>query len=157
MSVEDVAANPGDAGMRDTQERRVTSRKVRILVVDDSVDAADSMCAVLRLFGNEAVMAHDGESAIEMVAVQRPDLVLMDLSLPRVSGLEAGRQVRAAVAPHPIVVVAMTGWGRDEDRALSLQHGFDAHLTKPVDFEQLKGIIRSVAVAHGIASDQHVE
>ena len=157
MSVEDQSTSAGGSGAPELHERRDTTRKVCILFVDDSVDAAESMCAVLRLFGNDAEMAHDGESAVEMVAVKRPDLVLMDLSLPRVSGLEAGRQVRAAVAPHPIVVVAVTGWGRDEDRAKSLEYGFDAHLTKPVDFEQLKGIIRSVAVAHGFASDQRVE
>ena len=132
------------------------SRKVRILVVDDSVDAADSMCAVLRLFGNDAAMAHDGESAIAIVAEYQPDLVFMDLSLPTLSGLEAGKQIRDAVAPNSVVVVAMTGWGRDEDRAASLQYGFDGHLTKPVDFQQLKGIIRDVAVARGISSTQRL-
>ena len=136
--------------------RQDASRKVRILVVDDSIDAADSMCAVLRLFGNDAVMAHDGESAIAMVAEYQPDLVFMDLSLPTVSGLEAGKQIRNAVAPNSVVVVAMTGWGRDEDRAASLQYGFDGHLTKPVDFQQLKEIIRNVAVARGISSSQRL-
>jgi DNA-binding response OmpR family regulator len=147
------AGETPDHGDRDARD---AGRKVRILVVDDSIDAADSMCAVLRLFGNDADMAHDGESAIALVKTYQPDLVLMDLSLPTLSGLDAGRQVREALAPQPVVVVAMTGWGRDEDRAMSLQYGFNGHLTKPVDFQQLKTIIRDVAVARGIAAPQQL-
>ena len=150
MSSGGSTGQPPEHGARSEDD---TSRKVRILVVDDSVDAADSMCAVLRLFGNDAEMAHDGETAITLVASYQPDLVLMDLSLPGLSGLEAGKRARAAVAPREIVVVAMTGWGRDEDRAMSLQYGFDGHLTKPVDFHHLKSIIRDVAIARGIVTE----
>lgn len=126
------------------------NQMLRVLVVDDLVDAAESMCAVLRLFGNEAEMAHDGERAITVAVEFRPHLVLMDLSLPKLGGLEAGKRIREVLHPDSVVVVAMTGWGRDEDRARSLEYGFDSHLTKPVDFTQLKALMLKVASSLGI-------
>jgi PAS domain S-box-containing protein len=122
-----------------------TSR-CRILVVDDNQDAADSLAMVLRMMGNETHTAHDGLEAVGAAAVFRPDVVLLDIGLPKLNGFEAGRRIREQQG-NRVVLIALTGWGQDEDRRRSREAGFDHYLTKPVEFEALQRLLADVEKA----------
>jgi CheY-like chemotaxis protein len=109
----------------------------RILVVDDNVDAADSLAVLLRLVGNDVRTAHDGPAALEAARAYRPDVVLLDLGLPRMSGYEVCRRLREGHFANGPLVVALTGYGQDEDRRRTREAGFDRHLVKPVNPDEL--------------------
>ena len=115
----------------------------RVLVVDDSHDAAESLAMLLEFEGHEIFKAHDGASAVTMAERVRPDVVLMDVGLPIVNGHEACRRIRARGWGAAIFMVAITGWGQEEDREQSYAAGFDLHLVKPVDHDELLRIIAS--------------
>jgi CheY-like chemotaxis protein len=104
----------------------------RVLVVDDNRDAADTLVQLLELMGHEAHVARDGTSAVQTVDQQRPEIVLLDIGLPDMSGYEVATRIRALAGTQPRLI-ALTGWGQDEDRRKSSAAGFDAHWTKPVD------------------------
>jgi signal transduction histidine kinase len=106
---------------------------VRVLIVDDNVDAATSLSYVLALAGYQTAIAHDGKHALEVAETLRPAIVLLDIGLPGVSGHEVARRLRAAPWGRGMRLIAVTGWGHESDRAKSLEAGFDAHLTKPID------------------------
>lgn len=106
---------------------------VRVLIVDDNVDAATSLSYVLALAGYHTAVAHDGKQALELADTLRPAIVLLDIGLPGMSGLEVARRLRAASWGGDLRLIAVTGWGHESDRARSLEAGFDAHLTKPID------------------------
>ena len=111
----------------------------RILVVDDNRDAADTLAMLLAVSGHEVRTAYDGLQAVEAAATWRPDVVLLDIGLPGLDGYEAARRMRAQ--RDGVVLVAMTGWGQDDDRRRSREAGFDAHLTKPVDYADLTKVL----------------
>ena len=125
----------------------VTSR--RILVVDDNRDSATSLALLLRLDGNETHVAFDGEEAVEAATSFRPDVILMDIGLPKLNGFEAAGKIRTQPSGKAIVLVALTGWGQPEDRQKTADAGFDAHLVKPVDYEQLTKLLASFAAVAG--------
>jgi CheY-like chemotaxis protein len=104
----------------------------RFLVVDDNEDLATSLASLLRLSGREAQVAHDGASAVRAVAAVRPDVVLLDIGMPKMNGYEACRRMRETPGGEQLLIVAMTGWGQSEDRERSRLAGFDAHVVKPV-------------------------
>ncbi len=108
------------------------SRPRRILVVDDNRDAADSLCMLLKWRGHEVRVAYDGLEAVGAAVAFHPDVVLLDIGLPKLSGYEAARRIREAGGAQSLLV-AVTGWGQDEDRRRARDAGFDHHLTKPVD------------------------
>ncbi|MBC5768578.1 ATP-binding protein [Ramlibacter albus] len=114
----------------------------RILVVDDNVDAARTLEAVLSLVGHEVHVAHDGESALEQAALHLPDAVLLDIGMPGQSGYDVARRFRADPRFAGTLLVAITGWGAEADRRRSREAGFDAHLTKPVAAEDLLPLLR---------------
>jgi len=114
--------------------------RYRILVVDDNKDAADSLGMVLRMLGSDVLTAHDGLEAVGASAVFRPQIILMDLGLPRLSGYEAARRIRAEQGGE-VILIAVTGWGQEDDRRRSELAGFDYHLTKPVPFEKLQALL----------------
>ncbi len=116
----------------------------RILVVDDNRDAAESLALMLRLVGNEVDTVYDGEQAVSAVASFRPDVVLMDLGMPRLDGLGAARAIRENPTASEVVLVAITGWGDDSDRRLSREAGFDRHLVKPVVPSELLALLSSL-------------
>jgi PAS domain S-box-containing protein len=118
---------------------RVSPR--RILVVDDNRDSADSLAVLLQLTGSETRTAYDGAQALDMAAEFHPDVVLLDIGLPRMSGYEVARRMRTEPWGKSIVLLAMTGWGQDEDRARSMEAGFNAHLVKPVDLNVLSALL----------------
>lgn len=113
----------------------------RILVVDDNVDSAISMAMLLRMSGNETRIAHDGEAALQMADSFKPDLVLLDIGLPKLDGYEVARRIRSQPWGAGMQLVAVTGWGQDEDRRNSAQAGFDQHMVKPVDLETLEKLM----------------
>jgi PAS domain S-box-containing protein len=126
---------------------QAASRPRRILVVDDNEDSAVSLAMLLEIAGNEIFLAHDGVSAVEAVEKHRPEVVLLDIGLPRLSGLEVCRRVREQPWGDGVVVIALTGWGQEEDRRKSLEAGFDGHLVKPVDYEALQQLLGSLPSA----------
>jgi PAS domain S-box-containing protein len=115
----------------------------RVLVVDDSVDAAESLAMLLESEGHEIHKAHDGADAVRAAERVRPDIVLMDIGLPILNGYDACRRIRDQAWGAPIVMVAITGWGQEDDRERSNAAGFDLHLVKPVDHDELLRLIGS--------------
>jgi CheY-like chemotaxis protein len=113
----------------------------RILVVDDNRDSADSIATLLELSGHRSFVAHDGLAAVEAAERLRPDVVLLDVGLPKLSGLEACRRIRRHAWGKGLVIVALTGWGQESDRRKTKEAGFDAHLVKPVDYSDLLQLI----------------
>jgi len=118
--------------------------KRKILVVDDNHDSATSLAMMLKLLGNETTTAHDGLAAVEASEEFRPDMILLDIGLPKLNGYESCRRIREAAWSNGMVIVALTGWGQDEDRRRSKEAGFDHHLVKPVDFDKLTKLLAQV-------------
>ncbi|MDR5735951.1 response regulator [Caballeronia sp. LZ025] len=114
---------------------------MKVLVVDDNVDSADSMVLLLEVQGHMARKAYGAAEAINVAGEFRPDLILLDLSMPLMSGYEAITRLRDVVSSETLVVAAMTGFGLEEDRQKTRAAGFDAHLTKPVAPLELEAII----------------
>ncbi|MBC7663596.1 MAG: PAS domain S-box protein [Caulobacter sp.] len=117
---------------------------LRVLVVDDNVDSAESLSQVMQILGYPVAVAHDGVEAAETAAEWRPSVVLMDIGMPRMSGLEAARALRARPGGERTWLIALSGWGQDEDRSKSRAAGFDHHFVKPVDVEALIELIRNL-------------
>jgi CheY-like chemotaxis protein len=115
----------------------------RVLVVDDSRDAAQSLAMLLEFEGHEIHTAHDGAAAVTAAERVRPDVVLMDIGLPIVDGYEACRRIRGQAWGSTMLMVAITGWGQEDDREQSSAAGFDRHLVKPVDHDELLRVIAS--------------
>lgn len=126
-----------------------TTRR-RILVVDDNRDSATTLAMLLKLNGNETQTAYDGLEAIETAATFRPDVVLLDIGLPKLNGYEACQRIREQPWSNGMVIVAITGWGQEEDRQKSQDAGFDAHLVKPVDYSVLLKLLASQSPASAI-------
>ncbi len=120
----------------------VTTASQRILVVDDNVNAADSLATLLRLQGHVVRTAYEGEAALSVAAAFRPDYVLLDLGMPRMDGFEVARRLRAMEHGAGAIIVAITGWGQEADRMRSNAAGFDYHLTKPVGPEVLAEVLQ---------------
>jgi CheY-like chemotaxis protein len=117
----------------------------RVLVVDDNRDGADSLAIMLRLLGNEVKTANDGVEAVAEAERFRPEVILMDVGMPRLNGLDATRRIREQPWGESITIIALTGWGQDNDRARSREAGCDGHLVKPVspaDLERVLGELR---------------
>jgi CheY-like chemotaxis protein len=123
--------------------------KRRILVVDDNHDSADSLAALLSLGGHETHTANDGEHAISEAAKLRPDVILLDIGLPRLDGYDTCRRIREQPWGRNMVIVALTGWGEEEDRRQATQAGFDGHLVKPVDHNALNALMASHGSTRG--------
>ena len=135
-----LAAGTAPDGPR--EPARVTDAlRRRVLVVDDNVDAAESVAAILKLSGYAVRCAYDGASALQLAQSYRPDVVVLDLGLPDITGYEVARQLRAQPQFENLPVVAVTGYGQDADRARSREAGIDEHLTKPVDPAALQAFI----------------
>jgi len=118
-------------------------QRPKVLVVDDNLDAAGSLAELLRLGGFPVVTANDGSSALERYREARPTVVVLDIGLPDVDGLEVARRIRATPEGSATRLIAVTGWGSDSDRERTQRAGFDLHLVKPVDPEVvMEAVIR---------------
>jgi len=113
----------------------------RILVADDNIDALDSLAMLLEFAGHEVQKARDGAEALESARAWRPDIMLLDLGMPKLTGYEVAQRVRAEEWGRPVKLVAISGWGQSEDQRRSRESGFDQHLVKPISFESLNGIL----------------
>lgn len=117
----------------------------RVLVVDDNVDAAETLALLLRLLGHEVVTTHDGTSGVELASSFRPELILMDIGMPGIDGYEATTRIRRDEADRGgegrAMISALTGWGQEEDRRRSREAGFDYHYVKPVDPDDLQQLL----------------
>jgi PAS domain S-box-containing protein len=120
------------------------SRRARVLLVEDNPDAAESLQMLLELLGHEAHVAHDGTAAVPLALAHRPDVMLVDIGLPGLDGYEVARRVRAEPSLASTVLVAVTGYGRPEDKREALAAGFDLHLTKPVEPDALRGLVAAL-------------
>ena len=116
----------------------------RILIVDDSPEIVMSLSALLGMSGNTTFAARDGEEAISMAEQTRPEVILLDLGLPKLDGYEVCRRIRKQAWGKEMVIVALTGWGNDETRYKTRQIGFDMHLVKPLDPETLFVVLASL-------------
>ena len=104
----------------------------RILVVDDNLDAAESLAMMLTMMGNKTLTAHDGLEALEVAVAFRPDVMFLDIGMPKLNGFEVCRRLRQQAWGKDMLVIALTGWGQEEDKRLSMEAGFDFHMVKPV-------------------------
>jgi CheY-like chemotaxis protein len=116
----------------------------RFLVVDDNVDSATTLAALLEMKGNEVELAFDGLQAVESANRFHPDVILLDLGMPKLNGYDACRRIRAESWSRNTVLVAVTGWGQDSDRRKTSDAGFDAHIVKPVDVRLLEKTLGSL-------------
>ena len=117
----------------------------RVLVVDDNLDAVETLAILLKFLGHTVQMAHDGPSAVAQALAWQPDVLLLDIGLPGISGYEVARQIRLEASLAGIMLVALTGYSQESDRQRSREAGFDHHLAKPADFDELKLILKTVA------------
>ena len=144
LSVAKDAAGRASEGNADEAS---ATRVRRILVVDDNVDAADSLAILLQAQGHATSVAYDGIEALELAETYRPDVVFLDIGMPRMNGLEVAAALRTKPAFERTVLIALTGWGSHEDRARSQGAGFDHHLTKPASPTLLKHLLGAVDAA----------
>ena len=129
-----VAAPRAETVSKSAAERRV-------LIVDDNRDSADSLAMLLEITGNKTFQAHDGVEALDAIEKHRPEVVLLDIGLPKLDGHEVCRRVRQQPWGRDIVIIALTGWGQEDDRRKSEEAGFNGHLVKPVDYENLLSLL----------------
>jgi CheY-like chemotaxis protein len=120
------------------------SARLRIVVVDDNQDAAETLSMALELFGCDVTVAHSAAQALDILPGAAPSVVLLDIGLPDMNGYELARRVRQLPGGPAMTLVATTGWGQQKDRERAFDAGFDHHLTKPVDFETLRALLLGV-------------
>jgi CheY-like chemotaxis protein len=118
--------------------------KQRVIVVDDNADAAVTLASLLDLIGYEVQVANDGFAALEIGRQFRPQIGLLDIGMPGMNGYELARRIRAEAWGASVLLVAVTGWGQDADRRQALESGFDHHLTKPVDTQELQALLANL-------------
>jgi two-component system CheB/CheR fusion protein len=135
-----VLLEPPPTGATPPPEAAASATR-RILIVDDNHDAAQSLALLLELTGHETQAAHDGLQALEMAEQFRPHVVLLDIGLPKISGHEVCRRIRDEAWGKPMKLIALTGWGQDEDRRQSTEAGFDHHMVKPLDLPVLEKLL----------------
>jgi two-component system, chemotaxis family, CheB/CheR fusion protein len=116
------------------------ARLARVLVVDDNMFSAETLAALLQLWGHDVQVAHDGPTALELAAVYRPEVVLLDIGLPGMDGYQVARRLREA-GLGSAVLIAASGYAQDEDRRRSRDAGFDHHLSKPLDLDVLEALL----------------
>jgi CheY-like chemotaxis protein len=119
----------------------------RVLVADDNEDAARSFALMLRTMGHEVITAKDGFEAVRKSEESRPDIVFLDIGMPRLNGYAAARRIREQPWGRALPLVALTGWGLEEDRQLAKESGFTRHVVKPIDIEALAALVRELAPA----------
>jgi CheY-like chemotaxis protein len=126
-------------------ESATPSRGLRVLVVEDNIDAAESLTSLLRLWNHDVTMVHDGRSALEAARQQRPEVVLLDIGLPGLDGYQVARRLREDLGLDQTLLVAMTGYGQPEDRRRSQEAGIHHHFVKPVEPMVLRNLLSGLS------------
>jgi PAS domain S-box-containing protein len=144
-----LGAAPEPAAAAPPDNRRRTGPRRRILVVDDNQDSAATMAMMLELLGDEVVTAHDGVQGVEAAERFRPEIILMDVGMPRLNGYDATRRIREQPWGKAVTIIALTGWGQESDRAQSREAGCDGHLVKPVSLADLRKLIAELRDSGG--------
>jgi CheY-like chemotaxis protein len=114
----------------------------RVLVADDNKDAADALAALLELDNHEVRVAHSGRAALTLAQTFRPDVALLDIGMPELNGYEVAHALRQEPWGANILLIALTGWGQDDDRQRAKNAGFDRHMTKPIDPDELEALLQ---------------
>jgi CheY-like chemotaxis protein len=125
--------------------RQPSRRPLRILLVEDHADIAEFIRLQLEMWGHEVAVAADGPAGLAAALQRPPDVALLDVGLPGMDGYELAARIRQEIPGAAVRLVAMTGYGRPEDRARAAAAGFDAHLVKPVDPSDLRGVVEAAA------------
>ena len=129
----------------------ISNTRLRVLVVDDNVDAAETLAELLSLYGHETQVAGSGLAALAIVRDFRPVLILLDIGMPGMNGYETALRIRADDPSGAVTLVALTGWGAEADRLKAKQAGFDHHFTKPVEFGKMDSVLQQVALRQSTA------
>ena len=120
----------------------------RVLVVDDNIDAADTLAALLDMMGHATHVVHDGAQALAAAPEFLPDVVFLDIGLPGMSGYDVARALRQTPSGARAVLIALTGWGAENDRSQSSAAGFDHHLTKPANLQAIGELLATLSTHH---------
>ena len=146
---------PAPAASTAVADAEASVRAARVLVVDDNEDAADSMAEILRLLGADVTVVYDGGAALDAWKAHSPSVVLLDIGMPGMDGYEVARRIRDGSPRNGTWLVALTGWGQEDDRRRASEAGFDHHLVKPVDIAVLQDLLASIhrGAPHPAASD----
>jgi CheY-like chemotaxis protein/two-component sensor histidine kinase len=139
------AVEPGTTGASLSGPPPARGQRRRVLVVDDNVDAAESVAILLRLWSHDVDVAFNGSDALALIVKQKPEIVILDIGLPGMSGYELARRIRSDRQFDDTMLVAVTGYGQENDRLRSQDAGFDDHLTKPIHPSQLQDIVAAPA------------
>jgi len=131
----------------DNEPQRASCAPCRIVVADDNEDCATSMGMMLKIMGNEVHVAYDGVQAIKAAEVFRPHVLILDIGMPNLNGYDTARHIREQPWSKDITLVALTGWGQDEDKRRSREAGFDHHLVKPVNLTALEQLVTTVVTS----------
>ena len=137
-----------DNSMADVSKSPVTAttaRRFKILVVDDNHDSALSLAMMLSIMGHDTRTAHDGESAVSTAETFLPDVILLDIGLPKLNGYEVAQRIRETSWGTSMYLIAVTGWGQDEDRQRSSEVGLNLHMVKPVEPSALEKVLATLA------------
>jgi CheY-like chemotaxis protein/two-component sensor histidine kinase len=140
-----IAATPAAREQRPAGAQTPCAGGCRIVAADDNSDAAHSLALMLTLMGHEVRTARDGQEAVEVAEAFRPEVVVLDIGMPRLNGYEAARRIRQQPWGKAVLLVALTGWGQEEDRRRSKEAGFDEHLVKPANPAALEELLGRVA------------
>ena len=124
-----------------------TAASLRIVIADDSEDAAESLAALLEMTGHDVHVVFDGEAAVMAIQQLRPDVALLDVGMPKLNGYDVARRIRSDADTRHTYLVAITGWGQDSDRQRAEEAGFDAHLVKPVPPDVLQRALATLGRA----------
>lgn len=141
------AAQPQPQSSPAACESKAAVVPCKVLIVDDNEDAANSMSTILRIMGHDVRIAHDGRQAVQETASYRPDVVLLDISMPKMSGLEVARHIREQPWGKELKLVALTGWGQEEDKRRAKEAGFDHYMVKPVEPDVLENVLKKLCPA----------
>ena len=136
-----AAAEQADPGTSDSN-----SRSLRILLADDNLDAAASLSMLLEIEGHEVQTVANGAQAVERFEKFKPDVILMDVGMPVMDGIEAARRIRDSKLGASVPIVALTGWGQEADRERTRDAGMNHHLVKPVSAEDLRTVLASLRI-----------
>ncbi len=139
-----VSDSPTQPHIAAELEDKPVPQRCKVLIVDDDEDTVTSLSIMLRILGHEVLSAHDGVQALEAAKSFRPDVVLLDIALPRMNGYEAARRIRQESWGENMKLVALTGWGQEEDKRRSIEAGFNHHLTKPMEPTALEVLLKEL-------------